>query len=175
MKNFKLSPHFTFFEMTRTDRRGFLQENREKGLLRLSKLAYLAMVLEGIRGTLGTPLRIHSAYRSDELNAAIGGARTSQHRKAEAVDWSPGSPLAFRNRAIVLDAFERTVEALKRYRIMFGQIIFEEKSDRGGATYWIHLSLGAPFRPLDRCGEVLRYKDGQYLAIDRVDFSDSWG
>lgn len=31
--------------------------------------------------------------------------------------------------------------------IRYGQLIYEGK--------WIHISLGAPFRPLARCGEVL--------------------
>lgn len=39
----------------------------------------LVRVLEGIRSITGRPLRIVSGYRSPGSNAAVGGARRSQH------------------------------------------------------------------------------------------------
>ncbi len=57
---------------------------------------------------------------------------------------------------------------------MFGQLIFEE-ADRGySKVHWIHMSLGAPFRDLSRCGEVLTMKDGKYKLIMRAPVAEWW-
>lgn len=42
-----------------------------------------------IRRLWGAPLPILSGYRSERLNAAVGGVPTSQHREAAAVDLGP--------------------------------------------------------------------------------------
>ncbi len=51
----------------------------------------LVHVLEAIRAQAGgRPLRIVSGYRSPSSNAAVGGARRSQHLKGTAADIPPG-------------------------------------------------------------------------------------
>lgn len=51
----------------------------------------LKIGLERVRAVLGCPILISSGYRSPKLNAAIGGARNSQHCKGEAADFiAPG-------------------------------------------------------------------------------------
>lgn len=40
-----------------------------------------------VERVLGFPVHINSGYRSERLNAAVGGTRTSQHTRAEAVDF----------------------------------------------------------------------------------------
>ena len=42
-------------------------------------------IFQPLRDALG-PIRISSFYRSPELNRAIGGSKTSQHCKGEAID-----------------------------------------------------------------------------------------
>ncbi len=44
--------------------------------------------LQPIRDRLGRSMRILSAYRSPELNEAVGGSRTSQHVRGEAADFT---------------------------------------------------------------------------------------
>lgn len=44
--------------------------------------------LQALRIRLGAPLMLNSAYRSPEHNAAVGGAKASQHLKARAFDVS---------------------------------------------------------------------------------------
>lgn len=43
-------------------------------------------VLQPLRDAWGEPLHINSGYRCPKLNAAVGGAATSQHVKGEAAD-----------------------------------------------------------------------------------------
>ena len=53
--------------------------------------AALIQTMEGcerIRMFLGFPMRISSGFRSPELNKAVGGSKSSQHMKAEAVDFT---------------------------------------------------------------------------------------
>lgn len=50
-------------------------------------------VLQPLRDIAGVPLRINSGYRCSELNAAVGGAATSQHVKGEAADVAFPKPI----------------------------------------------------------------------------------
>jgi len=43
-------------------------------------------IFQPIRDHFGVPIGLNSMYRSSELNAAIGGAKSSQHPKGEAGD-----------------------------------------------------------------------------------------
>ena len=43
-------------------------------------------IFEPLRTHVGGPIKINSFYRSSELNTAIGGSKTSQHCKGQAMD-----------------------------------------------------------------------------------------
>jgi uncharacterized protein YcbK (DUF882 family) len=43
-------------------------------------------VFEPLRTYVGGPIKINSFFRSPELNTAIGGSKTSQHCKGQAMD-----------------------------------------------------------------------------------------
>lgn len=45
------------------------------------------VVLDALREWFGSPIRITSSYRSPAYNAAVGGARFSQHLQFNAVDF----------------------------------------------------------------------------------------
>lgn len=51
-------------------------------------------VLQPLRDKWGGPLFINSGYRSKELNEAVGGVETSQHRKGQAADVGVTDPYA---------------------------------------------------------------------------------
>lgn len=75
----KLSQHFTLDELTiseSADRLGLDNTPNNEALLNLRRLASF---LEEVRKVLGKPIRINSAYRSPEVNKAVGGSATSQH------------------------------------------------------------------------------------------------
>lgn len=50
-------------------------------------------VLQPLRDAWGEPLHINSGYRCPRLNAAVGGAATSQHVKGEAADIKAPNPI----------------------------------------------------------------------------------
>jgi len=79
-----LSPHFTFEELTFTDHREFDNTPNEQELENLKRLA---LFLEEIKKLLGNKtIIVNSAFRSEQVNAAVGSKDTSQHRKGCAAD-----------------------------------------------------------------------------------------
>ena len=82
-------------------------------------------VLDKLRDGWGRPIIVTSGYRCKELNAAVGGARNSQHLKGQAAD-------------IVSDDFDEFRRFVRRWckDNDFDQCIFEHSSD----SEWIHIS-----------------------------------
>jgi hypothetical protein len=79
-----LSEHFTLEELTITDHREFdnTPNDAEK-----ANLARLAAFLERVKGLLGgKPVMVNSAFRSKQVNDAVGSKDTSQHRIGCAAD-----------------------------------------------------------------------------------------
>lgn len=58
-------------------------------------------------------------------------------------------------------SLEKSVEILRLYLSMWGQIILEESNGKK----WIHISLGYPHRPLNKCNQVLKYDGKEYINI----------
>ncbi len=83
----QITKHFSLLELTRSQtatRRNINNKPDEKVIDSLTVLCN--ELLEKIRELAGKPITINSGYRSKELNSAIGGSKTSQHCKGEAVD-----------------------------------------------------------------------------------------
>ena len=82
-------------------------------------------VLDKLRDGWGRPIIVTSGYRCKELNAAVGGARNSQHLKGQAAD-------------IISDDFEEFRRFVRRWckDNEFDQCIFEHS----GGREWIHIS-----------------------------------
>ena len=119
-----LSPHFTLEELTASEtalREGLDNTPAPDAIANLRRLS---QSLEQVRQLLGRPIRIHSAYRSVELNRRVGGSPGSAHLQGLAADFSvPGlAPGAVAQQ--VLDS-----------GLAFDQLILE--LDR-----WVHLALG---------------------------------
>lgn len=169
IRNFDLSPNFSFHEAVRTDRRGFLTMNREMGRRRLPRIALLAQtVLQPIRDHLKLPMKTSSWYRCPELNRAVGGVKWSDHVDGAAWDgWIKG---LHRNRKEMWEVFDSIRGFVKAKEIMFGQIILEEKNSWKGPGLWLHISQGAPSRDLKKCGEVWTYLDGTYTFVEKIPF-----
>lgn len=168
MNDRHLSPHFTLFDLTRTDHVDLLADNRHVTPEDEAKLAELANLLEACRGVLGEDLNIHSARRCAALNKRVGSSTKSQHLKCEAADFSPAGPDTEES---VVNAWQKIATAARATppTLMFGQLIVENAAGRdGGRKFWIHVSLGAPYRDKARCGEVLSMKDGVYTLVSRI-------
>ena len=79
-----LTEHFTLEELTHTDHREFENVPNEAELENLNRLAKF---LEDVKTALGgKPVMVNSAFRSKQVNDAVGSKDTSQHRIGCAVD-----------------------------------------------------------------------------------------
>jgi hypothetical protein len=116
-----LSEHFTLEELTHTDHREFDNTPNDA---ELSNLQRLALFLEEVKTVLeGRPIMVNSAFRSKQVNDAVGSKDTSQHRIGCAADLRvPGMTP------------DEVVKAVMASELGFDQVIRE--FDR-----WTHISV----------------------------------
>ena len=79
-----LSPNFTLQELTITEHREFKNEPNPTETENLKRLAGFLEQVKSILG--GVPVMVNSAFRSKEVNDAVGSKDTSQHRVGCAAD-----------------------------------------------------------------------------------------
>jgi len=137
----QLSPHFSLEELTHSDvavRNGW--DNSPDDAIQ-TNLMRLAEFLEKVKVVLGNkPIMINSAYRSKQVNDAVGSKDTSQHRLGCAADIRvPGMTP------------DQVTQAIIGSGLPFDQVIREFDS-------WTHVSVP------NREGEQPR---GQALIIDK--------
>lgn len=131
--------YFTMKELTRSataDRLGIANTPTVPQAFNLRQL--VEKVLDPLREAYGKPIRVNSGFRSKALNAAVGGAKNSEHlcsRMSAAADITGGS--AAENRRLFLLAQE--------LRLPFRQLIDEKNYS------WIHIS----YNPYDVKRQVL--------------------
>jgi zinc D-Ala-D-Ala carboxypeptidase len=121
-----LSEHFTLAEMVFSPtaiKKGIDNTPNAQTIKNLQALC--ENVLEPLRAYIGGPIKISSGYRSEALNSLIGGAKSSQHKIGQAVDFDLKDKCA--------DAFHWV-----RENIDYDQIIWEFGNDK--QPDWIHLS-----------------------------------
>ena len=81
----KLTEHFSLEELTHTDHREYDNTPNDAELENLKRLAEF---LEEVKAALGgRPVMVNSAFRSKQVNDAVGSKDTSQHRIGCAVDF----------------------------------------------------------------------------------------
>ena len=83
----KLSKNLSLKEMTKSRtalRRGIDNSPTQEHIENMMELA--ANIFQPVREYFGVPIYISSGYRSEALNKAIGGSKTSQHSKGQAMD-----------------------------------------------------------------------------------------
>jgi zinc D-Ala-D-Ala carboxypeptidase len=82
-----LTANFSLHEMTKSEtalRKGMPNEPTEADIANLKLLA--EKVLQPLRDHYGVGIKVNSGYRSPDVNAAVGGSRTSDHCKGQAAD-----------------------------------------------------------------------------------------
>jgi len=125
-----ITPHFTLEELTvseTAERNGW--DNNPNGYER-ENLARLADLLEQVKVVLGgKPIMINSAFRSKQVNDAVGSKDTSQHRIGCAAD--------IRVPGMTPDQVVRKIIASG---INFDQIL-REFSDPINGGGWTHISV----------------------------------
>jgi uncharacterized protein YcbK (DUF882 family) len=80
----KLTEHFTLEELTHTDHREFDNTPNESERANLERLAAFLEEVKTVLG--GKPIMVNSAFRSKQVNDAVGSKDTSQHRIGCAAD-----------------------------------------------------------------------------------------
>ena len=150
------APHFTWDELTATSHRLYVYRNRRVPTEYKKAGEDLARMMERIRSFWNKPIFVHSAYRCLELNTAIGGSKTSQHMKFEACDFHVFG-------VSLLEVFQE----IRWSDVPYGQLILEGWEPAKGDASWVHVSLGQPYRPIEKCGESLYYsiKTGTYEHV----------
>lgn len=119
-----ITPHFSFEELTTTNHEEFLKTNQDEAKSHPAEMWYLALFAEQIRAILDVPVRVTSGFRCAALNDAVGGSKTSQHTKFQALDIIPMG-------MDIEDAYEELVDS----DLIYGQLILEKGT-------WIHISMG---------------------------------
>lgn len=128
----QLSKHLLLAEVMRSEsakRLGISNMPTAQHLENFKKLA--ENVFEPIRNHFNIPIHISSGYRSQALNAAIGGSLTSQHCKGEAID-------------IDMDGTAITNKQVFDYikdNLNFDQLIWEFGS--ASNPDWVHVSYAS--------------------------------
>jgi len=79
-----LSEHFTFEELTHTDHREFDNTPNNDEFANLQRLAEFLEKVKTVLG--GKPIMVNSAFRSKQVNDAVGSKDSSQHRIGCAAD-----------------------------------------------------------------------------------------
>lgn len=139
--------YFTIDEMCRSSKaemiglRNVPNEEQRKNLEALIK-----NVLDPLRERFGYPISVTSGFRSSSVNAAVGGAKNSQHTKGEAADICYIADPTMNKRL-----FDLIIE-----NGVYDQVIWEKGNDRYPS--WVHVSYkmnGSNRR------ERLRTKDGK--------------
>jgi hypothetical protein len=144
-----LSEHFKLKELTKVSQEQYQEINNNN----LTDKEYNALrvlcqfLLEPIRNEFGVVI-VNSGFRCEEYNRLIGGAIMSQHRFGEAVDF-----------VCKYADLETIMRWIIGNQLEFGQLILEPS--------WIHLSLGAPFRVFEQCGQILKYDGKTYYRLNR--------
>jgi hypothetical protein len=126
MNDERLTPDFHLSEFLHSDtaiRKGL--DNTPTAEVLGAIRNFLAPGMQQVRDLIGAPINISSGYRSPMVNAAVGGARNSQHTQGLAADFTApffGTPL-------------QIARALVASKIEFDQIIQEGT--------WVHISFSA--------------------------------
>lgn len=136
-----LSAHFGLDELTQSEYAERHGLDNKPDAKTVENLRRLALLLEQVRVVCGVPIIVSSGYRSPQVNAGVGGQKTSQHVFGCAADIRGlGMP--------VEDIMKKIVGS----KIEYDQLIREFDS-------WVHISI--PNTP-----EVKPRK--QALIIDRT-------
>ena len=129
----KLSKNLSLGEFTLSQtakREGIDNTPNEKHLEAAKLLA--ENIFQPIRDHFATPIFISSGYRSDALNEAIGGSKTSQHSKGEALDIDMDHRKGPENEEIF---------HYIRENLPFDQLIWEFGTDE--RPDWVHVSYNS--------------------------------
>lgn len=143
----KLSKNFALREFTESNtaiRRGINNNPTAEHIHNLAEL--VENILQPLRDKIGQSIRVTSGYRSEALNEAIGGSKTSDHSHGRAADIK-----------LVVDGVNKSellYHTIKNMGVPFKQLIWEFGDD--DTPQWVHIA----FDKANNKGQCLQaYKD----------------
>ena len=136
----KLTPNFSLSEMTKSDTALRLDMDNTPNAVQTENLKTLCeKVLQPVRDHFGKGVKVNSGFRHPQVNAAVGGSKTSDHCKGMAADIEiPGVANG--------DLAQWIVDNLE-----FRQVILEFYTPGVPDSGWVHVS----FNPEDNKKQVL--------------------
>lgn len=127
-----LTENFSLQEMTKSEtalRKNMPNVPTEADIANMKLLA--EKVLQPLRDHYGVGIKVNSGYRSPDVNAAVGGSRTSDHCKGQAADIEiAGIPNA-------------TLAQYIKDSLQYTQLILEFYTPGVPDSGWVHVSYDA--------------------------------
>lgn len=138
----KISKYVTYSEVTKSNQATALKLANIPNAEQLKNLRLVCTnVFDKVREHFGKPIGISSGFRSVELNAKIGGSKTSQHCEGKALDIDGDIFGGINNKELFFYIKENCI---------FDQLIWEFGSEN--APDWVHVS----YNDGKNRGQVLR-------------------
>lgn len=125
----KLAPNFTLSEMTKSETALRFGLDNTPTQAVISNLQLLALsVLQPVRDHFARGVKVNSGYRSPDVNAKVGGSRTSDHCKGMAADIEiPGIP-------------NHELASWIKNNLAYTQLILEFYTPGVPDSGWVHVS-----------------------------------
>lgn len=124
-----LTKNFTLSEMTKSEtalRKGLNNDPTQDVISALQTLA--VNVLQPIRDHYGVGVKVNSGYRSPEVNASVGGSKTSDHCKGQAADIE------------IAGVANKELALYIRDNLEYTQLILEAYTEGVPDSGWVHVS-----------------------------------
>ena len=148
----KLTANFSLAEMTKSDTALRLGMDNTPEASEIENMTWLCeCVLQPVRNHYGMGVKVNSGFRHPDVNAKVGGSKTSDHCKGRAADIEiPGVANA--------DLAQWIVDHLE-----FRQVILEFYTPGIPDSGWVHVS----YNPADNKKQVLTAtkKDGKTVYL----------
>lgn len=147
-----LTTNFSLHELTKSEtalRHNLPNDPDEKAIANLKVLC--EQVLQPVRDHYGKGVKVNSGFRHPDVNAAVGGSKTSDHCQGQAADIEiPGVP-----------NHELAEYIAKNYK--FTQVILEFYTPGIPDSGWVHVS----YDPANLKGQTLTAtkKDGKTVYL----------
>ncbi len=142
----KISDHITYAESihSNTAKRRGIDNTPNPTQVETMKVT-AEKIFEPLRKFVGGPIKVNSFFRSPELNTAIGGSKTSQHCKGQAIDID--DVFGYKTNAEMYNWIKENLN--------FDQMIWEFGTDMN--PNWVHISYISDEDNRNRC--LKAYKD----------------
>mgnify|MGYP003135998422 FL=1 len=146
INNMKISDHITYAEAIHSNTAKRRCIDNTPNPTQVENMKVLAeKIFEPLRKWVGGPIKVNSFFRSTELNTKIGGSKTSQHCKGQAIDID--DVFGYKTNAEMYNWIKENLD--------YDQMIWEFGTDMN--PNWVHISYVSEEDNRNRC--LKAYKD----------------